>query len=149
MTPAMTTTPHHTPHHTPRPHSSSQFRTKTGTKASIKIRIKTGIKRATALGLTLLLCSTLASTAHASSQLALEKGCMNCHGTSAATARKHTPSFEHLAAEQASRQGQPGADQKLADELREHKFFGNVTAHETLTPEAALALSRWIMGGAK
>lgn len=107
------------------------------------------IKRTAALGCALLV-SALAGTAQADSHLAMEKGCMNCHGsTAAASARPHMPSFEHLAAEQARHKGQPGADQNLADELREHHRVGSVTAHETLSPESALALARWIIGGAK
>ena len=41
------------------------------------------------------------------------------------------------------------ADYCTDDKLREHELFGNVTGHETLTPESALALARWIIGGAK
>lgn len=108
---------------------------------------KGSLQRTIALGL-VLLCGVLSSPAKADSQLATEKGCMNCHGTAAA-ARKHMPSFTQLAAEQARYQSQVGADQKLADKLREHKLFGGISAHETLSPESALALARWVIGGAK
>ncbi len=88
----------------------------------------------------------LPAAAHASTQLALDKGCMNCHGN---PIRQHVPNFEQLASHAAKYRDQPGADQKLADKLRGHELFGNVTGHETLTPESALTLARWIIGGAK
>lgn len=105
-------------------------------------------RAATTAAIILLSASLLAlpATTHASTQLAMDKGCMNCHGN---PIRQHVPNFEHLASHSAKYRDQPGADQKLADKLREHELFGNVTAHETLTPEAALALARWIIGGAK
>lgn len=108
----------------------------------------TTARTATTAAIILLSASLLAlpATTHASTQLALDKGCMNCHGN---PIRQHVPNFEHLVSHAAKYRDQPGADQKLADKLREHELFGNVTAHETLTPEAALALARWIIGGAK
>ena len=104
--------------------------------------------RTAATAAVLLSASLLAlpATAHASTQLALDKGCMNCHGN---PIRQHVPNFEQLASHAAKYRDQPGADQKLADKLRAHELFGNVTGHETLTPESALALARWIIGGAK
>jgi len=82
----------------------------------------------------------------ANGQLALDKGCMTCHGT---PPKKNTPSFQALAVQFAPYKNQPGADQKLADKLREHHVFGSIRAHETLTPESALALVRWIIDGAR
>ena len=103
--------------------------------------------RTAATAAVLLSASLLAlPAAHASTQLALDKGCMNCHGN---PIRQHVPNFEQLASHAAKYRDQPGADQKLADKLRAHELFGNVTGHETLTPESALALARWIIGGAK
>lgn len=103
--------------------------------------------RTAATAAVLLSASLLAlPAAHASTQLALDKGCMNCHGN---PIRQHVPTFEQLASHAAKYRDQPGADQKLADKLRAHELFGNVTGHETLTPESALALARWIIGGAK
>lgn len=103
--------------------------------------------RTAATAAVLLSASLLAlPAAHASIQLALDKGCMNCHGN---PIRQHVPNFEQLASHAAKYRDQPGADQKLADKLRAHELFGNVTGHETLTPESALALARWIIGGAK
>ena len=93
------------------------------------------------------LAGTLAASAcMANSQLALDKGCMTCHGT---PPKKNTPSFQTLAVQFAAYKNQPGADQKLADKLREHHVFGSIRAHETLTPESALALVRWIIQGAQ
>jgi cytochrome c551/c552 len=82
----------------------------------------------------------------ASAQLALDKGCMTCHGN---PPKKNTPSFQALAAQLAPYKNQPGADQKLADKLREHHVFGSIRAHENLTPESSLALVRWIIQGAQ
>ena len=107
----------------------------------------TTLRTAATAAAILLSASLLAlPAAHASTQLALDKGCMNCHGN---PIRQHVPNFEQLASHAAKYRDQHGADQKLADKLREHELFGNVTGHETLTPESALALARWIIGGAK
>lgn len=103
--------------------------------------------RTAATAAVLLSASLLAlPAAHASTELALDKGCMNCHGN---PIRQHVPNFEQLASHAAKYRDQHGADQKLADKLRAHELFGNVTGHETLTPESALTLARWIIGGAK
>lgn len=54
-----------------------------------------------------------------------------------------------VASDYAKYQSQPGADQRRADALRTHHVFGGIRAHETLTPDSALALVRWLIAGAK
>jgi cytochrome c551/c552 len=86
------------------------------------------------------------SLAHASAELAADKGCYACHGD---TPQKNAPTFAQLAAHFASHQGQPGAEDKLAGELRKRRLLGRITAHENLSEDSAHALARWIIGGAK
>lgn len=87
----------------------------------------------------------LAPSAQASSLLALDKGCMSCHGN---TPQKKAPTFAQLATAYGKYKDQPGADVRLADELRAQHVFGGIRAHETLTPDSALTLVRWIIQGA-
>jgi cytochrome c551/c552 len=84
--------------------------------------------------------------AHASALLALEKGCMSCHGT---PPKKNAPDFATLAKQLAPYRGQAGADVKLADKLREHHVFGGIKAHENLSEASALTLVRWVIDGAQ
>ncbi len=100
-------------------------------------------KRWTWLALWLLLA--LAPAAQASSQLALDKGCMGCHGN---PPQKKAPTFAQLATDYARYANDPGADVRLAEKLRARHVFGSIRAHETLTPDSALALVRWIIHGA-
>lgn len=88
----------------------------------------------------------LASAAHASAQLALEKGCYSCHGS---PPRKNAPTFEKLALDYAKYKNVPSAETELAGKLREGHVFGSIQAHERLSEESALLLVRWIIEGAR
>lgn len=87
----------------------------------------------------------VASSAHASAQLALDKGCYSCHGS---PPRKNAPTFEKLALDYAKYKNVPSAETELAGKLREGHVFGGIQAHERLSEESALLLVRWIIQGA-
>lgn len=84
--------------------------------------------------------------AAASSQLALDKGCFNCHGN---PPRGELPTVAQLAGSYARYQGQNGAVRMLAQKLREGTLFGHIAAHERLSEEDAETLMRWLIDGAK
>ncbi|MFN4350449.1 MAG: hypothetical protein ACK4F6_06570 [Hylemonella sp.] len=92
------------------------------------------------LGLALPLAS------QASSSLASEMGCYNCHGQ---PMRADAPSFERLAAKFAKRSGQAGAEQHAVDELLQGEGFRHIPAHEHLSPETARKLVHWLFDGGK
>ncbi|KRH98775.1 c-type cytochrome [Curvibacter sp. PAE-UM] len=94
----------------------------------------------------LLLLSLAALPAQASSQLALDKGCYNCHGE---PPRRNAPGMAQLATDYARYRGQADAPRRLADKLREGGLFAHIAAHERLSPEECEALMRWIIEGAK
>jgi len=106
--------------------------------------------RAATAGFGLLLAALPAaaapSDAHlADGQLAVDKGCYNCHGT---PPRGKAPTFPRLAADYARQRNDPAAQARLADRLRDGSIFGHVDAHERLTPEEARRLVRWLADGA-
>lgn len=91
-----------------------------------------------------LLAATAGGEARADAAMALDKGCLSCHGdpprgkapTMAALAQRYAPlSADELA--------------KKAEKLCEHRLLGGITAHEKLTPEESLRLVRWIAAGAR
>lgn len=84
--------------------------------------------------------------AQANELLALDKGCVSCHGNAKNTG---LPTFEQLAAKYAKYQGQTGSAAKLATELRQGRLLVGITAHQQLTQENATVLIRWIIDGAK
>lgn len=82
----------------------------------------------------------------ASSSLASEMGCYNCHGQ---PMRADAPSFERLSAKFAKRSGQAGAEQHAVDELLQGEGFRHIPAHEHLSPETARKLVHWLFEGGK
>jgi cytochrome c len=102
------------------------------------------LRGAGALGLLLLaLAAPLAS--QASSALAVEMGCYNCHGM---PPRADAPSLERLAARYAKRKGDAAAEQRAVDELLQGEPLRHIPAHERLSPETARRLIRWLADGA-
>ena len=87
-----------------------------------------------------------ASPAWPSAQLAMDKGCYNCHGN---PPRRDTPSFAALATEYAKARDQPEALRAWVAKLRKGSLFGHIAAHERLSDDEALRLVRWIAEGAK
>jgi len=87
----------------------------------------------------------LATPAHASSQLALDKGCYTCHGN---PPRKNAPTFAQLAARYAKHRSHTSAENVLVEKLRQGSFLGHIDAHERLSQEDAQRLVRWIIDGA-
>jgi cytochrome c len=82
----------------------------------------------------------------ASAELALERGCFQCHGE---PPRQHIPSLAQLAASYAKYRNQPEATHRLADKLRAGTLFGHIAAHERLSQEDAETLMRWLIEGAR
>ncbi len=96
--------------------------------------------------LSLLLAPLLPSLpAHASSQLALDKGCYTCHGN---PPRKSAPTFAELASRYAKHRGNSSAENALVEKLRQGGFLGHIDAHERLSQEDARRLVRWIIDDA-
>jgi cytochrome c len=92
------------------------------------------------LGLALPLAS------QASSSLASEMGCYNCHGQ---PTRAAAPSFERLAAKYAKHKDDAKAEQHEVDGLLRGEPFQRIPAHEHLSAETARRLVHWLFEGAK
>lgn len=86
----------------------------------------------------------MALPASASLNLALDKGCLNCHGT---PPRGNSPTLTRIAAHYASAKGNEAEIARLSAHLREHHLFGGVPAHERLTAEEAERFVRWLVDG--
>lgn len=99
--------------------------------------------RCTALALCLALNAV---GVQASMNLALEKGCLNCHGT---PPRAKAPTVAMLAERYASASGNESEMRRLAERLREHHLFGGVDAHERLSAEDAERFVRWLVDGGR
>lgn len=84
--------------------------------------------------------------AAASMNLALDKGCLSCHGTGA---RGKAPTMAVLAARYASAKGNEAEIARLSAHLREHHLFGGVPAHERLSGEEAEHFVRWLVDGGR
>ena len=87
-----------------------------------------------------------ALSAQASMNLALDKGCLNCHGTPPCG---KAPTVAVLAERYASARGNEAEITRLATHLREHRLFGGVGAHERLNAEDAERLVRWLVDGGR
>lgn len=82
--------------------------------------------------------------AEASMNLALDKGCLSCHGT---PPRGRAPTIADLANRFATAKGNEAEMTKLSERLREHHLFGGVPAHERLSAEEAERFVRWLVDG--
>jgi len=98
------------------------------------------------VGLAGLLLALAPLVSQASSSLAVEMGCYNCHGT---PVRGDAPSFERLSVKYAKRQGDAAAEQHAVDELLRGEPLQRIPAHEYLSPETARQLVHWLFEGAK
>lgn len=93
-----------------------------------------------------LLASALPLAAQASMNLALDKGCLSCHGT---PPRGKAPTMAELATRYAAFKGNEPEIAKLSAHLREHHLFGGVPAHERLSAEDAERFVRWLVDGGR
>jgi cytochrome c551/c552 len=93
-----------------------------------------------------LMAGALPLAAKASMNLALDKGCLNCHGT---PPKGKAPTLAELAARYASAKGNEAAIEKLSGHLREHHLFGGVPAHERLSADEAERFVRWLVDGGR
>lgn len=100
----------------------------------------------TAAWLLALSAGALPLTAQSSMTLALDKGCLNCHGT---PPRGKAPTLDDLAARYASARGNEADIARLSTHLREHHLFGGVPAHERLSAEEAERFVRWLVDGGR
>ena len=100
----------------------------------------------TAAWLLALSAGALPLTAQSSMTLALDKGCLNCHGT---PPRGKAPTLDDLAARYASARGNEAEITRLSAHLREHHLFGGVPAHERLSAEEAERFVRWLVDGGR
>ena len=80
----------------------------------------------------------------ASMNLALDKGCLSCHGS---PPRGKTPTFAQLAERYTPLKGQESQIKGKIEHLREHHLFGGVPAHERLSAEEAGRFVRWLVDG--
>jgi len=105
------------------------------------------LRRAVPITVCLAALITLAPLAAANTaQLALDKGCMNCHGT---PPRGKAPTMAELAARYAAARGNEAEIARLSARLRQHHPFGGVPAHERLTAEEAERFVRWLADGGR
>lgn len=95
---------------------------------------------------TLLIAIAWPLAAQASSQLASDKGCYNCHG---AYVRGEAPGFERLASKLSKYKDDPGAEEKFVNKYLTGEMFQHIDAHERLSPESAKALLHWLIEGGK
>jgi cytochrome c551/c552 len=89
---------------------------------------------------------TVPGAAFGSMNLALDKGCLSCHGT---PPRGKAPSIAELATRFAPAKGNEADITKLSERLREHHLFGGVPAHERLSAEEADRFVRWLVDGGR
>jgi cytochrome c len=93
-----------------------------------------------------LLAGAACLPAHASMNLALDKGCLSCHGT---PPRGKAPTIAELATRYAAAKGNEAEIAKLSAHLREHHLFGGVPAHERLSADEAERFVRWLVDGGR
>lgn len=84
--------------------------------------------------------------AWANAQLALEKGCLGCHGE---PPRRGAPGMAELAARFERYRGQPEAPRQLAEKLRAGSLFGHIASHERISQHECEVLMRWLIDGAR
>jgi cytochrome c len=94
----------------------------------------------------LLLVGTAGTAATDGGQLALDKGCLNCHGSPPA---KRASSFAELARRYEKVNGNTAELHRLAERLREGSILGHINAHERLDHDTAEQLVTWIATGAR
>lgn len=99
-----------------------------------------------ATGLALLAALNAPLASQASPQLAVDKGCYNCHG---ANLRGDAPSIDQLSVKLAKLKGDAAAEQRFVDKFRAGEMFEHVDTHERLSQESAKALIHWLVEGAK
>ena len=93
-----------------------------------------------------LLAGALPTASHANMNLALDKGCLSCHGT---PPRGKAPTMAELATRYASARSNEAEIEKLSAHLREHHLFGGVPAHERLSADEADRFVRWLVDGGR
>jgi len=84
--------------------------------------------------------------AHASMQMAVQYGCINCHG---AHLRGEAPSFERLAEKMAEYKGDEAALAQKVIKYRMGAPLEHIGPHERISAEAATQLLRWLAEGGK
>ena len=99
-----------------------------------------------ATGFALLAALSAPLTLRASPQLAIDKGCYNCHG---ANLRGDAPSIDQLSTKLARLKGDAAAQQRFVDKFRAGEMFEHVDTHERLSPESAKPRIQWLAEGAK
>ncbi len=112
---------------------------------AIHTRLARAFHFASSMVLSLMVPLLLPAPAHASSQLALDKGCYTCHGN---PPRKSAPTFAQLASRYEKHRGNTSAENVVAEKLRQGSFLGHIDAHERLSQDDARRLIRWIIEGA-
>lgn len=93
-----------------------------------------------------LMASAMPLAASASMNLALDKGCLGCHGT---PPRGKAPTMAELAARYTAFKGNEAEIAQRSEHLREHHLFGGVPAHERLSAEDAERFVRWLVDGGR
>lgn len=93
-----------------------------------------------------LAAGALPMAAQASMNLALDKGCLGCHGT---PTRGKAPTMAELATRYATARGNEAEIARLSAHLREHHLFGGVPAHERLSDDEAERFVRWLVDGGR
>ena len=95
---------------------------------------------------TLLMALVGPLAAQASSSLASDQGCYNCHGSAR---RGAAPGFERLAAKLSKYKEAPADEPQFVDRFLAGKMGAHIDAHERVSPQAAKILIHWLAQGAK
>lgn len=102
-------------------------------------------RRAGAAAVAAMLAALPAASAQPARQLAVDRGCYNCH---AEPSRPNIRSFAAIAKAYESLRGKDGAERQARDRMHHGGLFSHVAAHERLSEEEATALVHWLFEGA-
>lgn len=77
-------------------------------------------------------------------QLAVDRGCYNCHSE---PSNRSVRSFAEIRKSYASQREQPDAEKRAVERMLHGSLFSHVAAHEQLTHEEAQRLVHWLFTG--
>jgi len=108
--------------------------------------MKTSVTTLAELVMSLTIGFALASPAQASTAMATEFGCINCHGSHL---RGESPTLAQLAEKMAKYRGDEAALAQKVAKYRRGEVLEHIDAHERLSLERATVLLRWLADGAR
>jgi cytochrome c len=88
--------------------------------------------------------TTSAAWAQPARQMAVDRGCYNCHGE---PPRRGVRPFVQIAGSYAHVKDEPAAQRQALDRMHHGSLFSHVAAHERLSDEDAATLVQWLFQG--